>query len=76
MTLNRVLVLREQQTVVECCVLKALFTLVRHTKMSGVFGTGQSTNSMARIMKANQVSEVCASTSHKYPHVEKNQESS
>ena len=38
--------------------------------MSSVFGTGQSTNSMARIMKANQMSEVCAS-SHEYPHVEK-----
>ena len=38
--------------------------------MSMVFGTGQSTNSMARIMKANQMSEVCAS-SHEYPHVEK-----
>ena len=39
--------------------------------MSSVFGTGQSTNSMARIMKANQMSKVCAS-SHEYPHVEKN----
>ena len=38
--------------------------------MSSVFGTGQSTNSMARIMKANQMSKVCAS-SHEYPHVEK-----
>ena len=26
------------------------------------FGTGQSTNSMARIMKANQMREVCASS--------------
>ena len=34
-------------TVTECCVLKALFSLVLHTKMSSVFGTGQSTNSMA-----------------------------
>ena len=63
-------------TVTECCVLKALFSLVWHTctKMSSVFGTGQSTNSMARIMKANQMSKVCAN-SHEYPHVEKNQES-
>ena len=38
--------------------------------MSSVFGTGQSTNSLARIMKANQMSKVCAS-SHEYPHVEK-----
>ena len=38
--------------------------------MSSVFRTGQSTNSMVRIMKANQMSKVCAS-SHKYPHVEK-----
>ena len=43
--------------------------------MSSVFGTGQSTNFMARMMKANQMSKVCAS-SHEYPHVEKNQESS
>ena len=62
-------------TVTQCCVLKALFSLVWHTKMSSVFGTGQSTNSMARIMKAYQMSKVCAS-SHEYPHVEKNQESS
>ena len=38
--------------------------------MSSVFGTGQSTNSMASIMKANQISKVCAS-SHEYPHAEK-----
>ena len=38
--------------------------------MSSVFGTGQSTDSMARIMKANQMSKFCAS-SHKYPHVGK-----
>ena len=38
--------------------------------MSSVFGTGQSMNSMARIMKASQMSKVCAS-SHEYPHVEK-----
>ena len=63
-----------QTTVTECCVLKALLSVVWHTKMSSVFGTGQSTNSMARIMKANQMSKVCAST-HEYPHVEKNQES-
>ena len=31
---------------------------------------GQSTNSMARIMKTNQMSKVCGS-SHEYPHVEK-----
>ena len=37
--------------------------------MSSVFGKGQSTNSMVRIMKANQLSKVCAS-SHEYPHVE------
>ena len=54
---------------------KALFSLVWHTKMSSVFRTGQSTNSMARLMKDNQMSNVCAS-SHEYPHVEKNQESS
>ena len=35
----------------------------------------QSMISRARIMKANQISKVCAS-SHEYPHVEKNQESS
>ena len=46
-----------------------------HTKMSSVFETCQSMNSVARIMKANQMSKVCAS-SHEYPHVEKNQESS
>ena len=39
-------------------------------KVSSVFGTAQSTNSMARIMKANQMSKVCAG-SHEYPHVEK-----
>ena len=50
--------------------LKALFSLVWRTKMSSVFGTGQSTNSIARIMKANQMSKVCAS-SHEYPHAEK-----
>ena len=61
-------------TVTECCMFKALFSLVWHTKMSSVFGTGQFTNSMARIMKANQMSKVCAS-SHEYPHVEKIQES-
>ena len=33
------------------------------------FGTGQSTNSMVRIMKANQMSKVCVS-SQEYPHVE------
>ena len=38
--------------------------------MSSVFGTGRSTNSMARIMKANEMSKVCAG-SHDYPHVEK-----
>ena len=38
--------------------------------MSSVFGTGQSMNSMARIMKASQMSKVCAS-SHEYPHVDK-----
>ena len=78
MRLNLVLVLqlREQQTVTKCCVLKLCFHLSdTYTKMSSVFGTGQSTNSMARIMKANQMSKVCASTSHEYPHVEKNQES-
>ena len=39
------------------------------------FRMGQSTNSMARIMKANQLGKVCASTSHEYLYVEKNQES-
>ena len=57
-------------TIIECCVLKTLFSLVWHTKMSSVFGSGQSTNSMARIMKADQMSKVCAS-SHEYPHAEK-----
>ena len=38
--------------------------------MSNFLRIGQSTNSMARIMKANQMSKVCA-TSHEYPHVEK-----
>ena len=38
--------------------------------MSSVFRTGQSTKSMAKIMKANQMSKVCAG-SHEYPHVEK-----
>ena len=62
-------------TVTQCCILKALFSLVWHTKMSSVFRKGQSTNSMVRIMKAYQKSKVCAS-SHEYPHAEKNQESS
>ena len=35
------------------------------SKMSSVFWTGQSTNSMARIYKANQMSKACAS-SHEY----------
>ena len=34
-------------TVTECCVLKAFLSLVWHTEMSSVFGTGQSMNSMA-----------------------------
>ena len=34
-------------TVTEGCILKALFSLVWHTKMSSVFGMGQSMNSMA-----------------------------
>ena len=38
--------------------------------MSSVFGTGQSMNSMARIMNTNRMSKVCAS-SREYPHVEK-----
>ena len=38
--------------------------------MSNFLRIGQSTNSMARIMKANQMSNVCA-TSHEYAHVEK-----
>ena len=38
--------------------------------MSSIFGTGQSTNATARIMKANQMSKVCAS-SQECPHVEK-----
>ena len=41
MRLNRVLVLREKQ------LQKALFSLAWHKKMSSVFGTGRSTNSMA-----------------------------
>ena len=51
---------------------KVLFPIVRHTKMSSVFGTGQSTNS--RGLKDSQMSKVRAS-SHDYPHVEKSQES-
>ena len=34
-------------TVTECCLLKALFSLVWHTEIYSVFGMGQSMNSMA-----------------------------
>ena len=47
---------------------KALFPIVRHTKMSSVFGMGWSMN--FRDLKDRQMSKVRAS-SHDYPHVEK-----
>ena len=72
MRLNSVLVPREQQ--LQNAAFSKLCFHLSDTKMSRVFGKGQSTNSMARIMKANQMSKVCAS-SHEYPHVEKIQES-
>ena len=73
MKLNRVLILREQQ-LQNAAFWKVYFPSSDIQKCPMFFGTGQSTNSMARIMKANQMSKVRAS-SHEYPHVEKNQES-
>ena len=51
-------------------VLRFNSVVFTYLKISNVFETGQSTSSMARIMKANQMSKLCAS-SNEYPHVEK-----
>ena len=59
-------------TVTECCILKALFSLVWHTKMSSVFGMGESMNSMAwKLVKWAKFVLVLVNT-----HMLKNQESS
>ena len=59
-------------TVTECCVLKALFSLVWRSKMSSVFGTGQSMNCMAwKLVKRAKFVLVLTNT-----HMLKNQESS
>ena len=60
------------RTMDECCVLKALFSLAWRTKMSSVFGTGQSMNYMAwRLVKLAKFELVLTNT-----HMLKHQESS
>ena len=59
-------------TVIECCVLKALFSLVWHSEITSVFGMGQSMNSMAwKLVNWAKFVLVLTNT-----HLLKNQESS
>ena len=74
MRLNRVLVLREQQLQnAAFCKESFVFTCLTYKKLCPAFSEWADPQILC--LKAGQISKIHAS-SHEYPHVEKNQESS